>query len=76
MEQTFNAEQIIVGFHPDGYRIAKNASSMNLYTKWEIFPGNKWHNPESICFDSLPQEGWFAKDRFDWDKPNNIEVYA
>jgi len=22
------------------------------------------------------KKGWFVKDRFDWDKPNNIEVYA
>ena len=76
MEQTFNAEQIAVGFHPDGYRIDKTTSPMNRYTKWEILPGNKWRNPEPICFDSLPQDGWFVKDRFDWDKPNNIEVYA
>jgi len=76
MEQTLNAEQITVGFHPDGYRIAKTASPMNRYTKLEILSGNKWCNAEPICFDSLPQEGWFAKDRFDWDKPNNIEIYA
>jgi len=76
MEQTFYAEQISVGFHPDGYRIDKTASPMNLYTKWEILPGNQWHNPEPVCFDTLPKEGWFAKDRFDWNKPNNVEVYA
>ena len=76
MEQTFTATEINVGFHPNGYRIDKRASPMNRYTKWEILSGNKWHNPEPICFDSLPQEGWFAKDRFDWNKPNNIEVYA
>ncbi len=76
MEQVFNAEQITVDFHPDAYRIDKTASPMNRYTKWEILPGNKWRNPEPVCFDTLPKEGWFAKDRFDWDKSNNTEVYA
>ena len=76
MDLMLNATDVTVGFHPNGYRIDKTASPMNRYTKWEILPGNKWHNPEPICFNSLPQEGWFAKDRFDWDKHNNIEVYA
>jgi len=68
MEQTFKAIEISVGFHPDGYRIDKTASPMNRYTKWQILPGNQWCNPEPVCFDSLPQQGWFAKDRFDWDE--------
>jgi hypothetical protein len=72
MDQTFNAVEITVGFHPDGYRIDKTASPMNRYTKWHILQGNQWCNPEPVCFDSLPQHGWFAKDRFDWDKSNNI----
>ena len=76
MEQTLNAEQITVGFHPDGYRIDKTASAMNRYTKWQIVTVNKLCNPEPVCFDSLPQQGWFAKDRFDWDKPNVTEDYA
>ena len=76
MEQALNAEQITVGFHPNGYRIDKAASAMNRYTKWQIVTGNKWCNPEPVCFDSLPQQGWFAKDRFDWDKPNVTEDYA
>jgi len=70
MEETFKATQIKVGFHPDGYRIDKTVSPMDWYTKWEILPGNKWRNPISVSFDSLPKKGWFAKDRFDWDKPN------
>jgi len=70
MEQTFKAAEITVGFHPDGYRIDKTASPMNRYTKWQILPGNQWCNPEPVCFDSLPQQGWFAKDRFDWDEIN------
>ena len=76
MEQTFSAKDINVGLHPDGYRIDKTASPMNRYTKWEILSGNRWSNPKPVCFDSLPREGWFAKDRFDWEKSNNIEVYA
>jgi len=72
MEQTFNAEQITVGFHLDGYRIDKTASPTNLYTKWQILPGNRWCNPEPVCFDSLAQRGWIAKDKFDWDGVNTI----
>jgi hypothetical protein len=76
MEQTFKNTEISVGFHPNGYRIDKTASPMNRYTRWKISPGNRWSNPEPVCFDALPAEGWFAKDRFDWDKSDNIEVYA
>ena len=76
MDQIFNAAEIIVGFHPDGYRIDKTASAMNRYTKWQILQGNQWRNPEPVCFDSLPQHGWFAKDRFDWNKSNITEEYA
>jgi len=77
MDPVLDATEVTVGFHPDGYRIDKTASPMNRYTKWDILPGNHWHNPEPVCFDSLPQHGWFAKDRFDWDKSNDIiEDYA
>ena len=68
MKQTFKATEIKVGFHPDGYRIDKTASPMNRYTKWDILQGNRWCNPKPVCFDSLPQQGWVAKDKFDWDK--------
>ena len=70
MEQTFTAEQISVGFHPDGYRIDKTTSPMNRYTKWRIMSGNRWCDPEPVCFDSLPHEGWVAKDKFDWTESN------
>jgi len=70
MDQTLDAREVNVGFHPDGYRIDKTTSPMNRYTKWDILPGNHWGNPEPVCFDSLPQQGWFAKDRFDWDEIN------
>lgn len=76
MDQTFNAAEITVGFHPDGYRIDKTASPMNRYTKWQILQGNQWRNPEPVCFNSLPQHGWFAKDTFDWNKSNITEDYA
>jgi hypothetical protein len=76
MDQTFEVKDITVGFHPDGYRIDKTASAMERYTQWEILPGNRWQNPRPVCFDSLPREGWFAKDRFDWDEPLNSEDYA
>ena len=76
MEQTLEAKQISVGFHPDGYRIDKTASAMNRYTKWHTEPGDRWSNPEPVCFDSLPQQGWFAVDKFDWDETNDFEDYA
>ena len=77
MDQMLDATEVSVGFHPNGYRIDKTASPMNKYTKWDILQGNHWCNPKPVCFDSLPQQGWFAKDRFDWDKSNNItEDYA
>ena len=76
MEQTLDAREVRVGFHPDGYRIDKTASAMNRYTKWQTKPGNRWCNPEPVCFDSLPQQGWFAMDRFDWDRISDTEDYA
>lgn len=65
---TLDAEEVTVGFHPSGYRIDKTASPMNRYTKWDILPGNRWRNPEPVCFGSLPSDGWFERDRFDWSK--------
>jgi hypothetical protein len=75
MEQTYSPEQIEVGFHPDGYRIDRTASPMERYTQWQIQAGNHWRNPKPVCFDSLPGEGWFAKDKFDWDEPVDFEDY-
>ena len=77
MDQVLRAMDVTVGFHPDGYRIDKTAPPINRYTKWNILPNNHWCNPEPVCFDSLPQQGWIAKDKFDWDKHSNItEEYA
>ena len=76
MEQMLDAKEVRVGFHPDGYRIDKTASAMNRYTKWQAKLGDRWRNPEPVCFDSLPQQGWFAIDKFDWDKISNTEDYA
>jgi len=76
MEQTLDAKEIRIGFHPDGYRIDKTASAMNRYTKWQTKPGDRWSNPQPVCFDSLPQRGWFAIDKFDWDETNDFEDYA
>jgi hypothetical protein len=67
-ETCFDATEIDVGFHPEGYRIDKTASPMNRYTKWEILPGNRWAHPTPVCFHALPPSGWIKKDRFDWDK--------
>ena len=70
MDTVLNAKDVTVGFHPAGYRIDKTASPMNRYTQWDIQQGNHWCNPKPVCFDSLPPQGWFAKDRFDWERVN------
>ena len=59
MEQTFKATEINIGFHPAGYRIDKTVSPMNLYTKWQISDDDRWHNPEPVDFDALPEDGRF-----------------
>ncbi len=73
MDSPLNASDVTVGLHPNGYKIDKTASAMNRYTKWEITENNQWKNPKPICFDSMPQEGWIAADKFDWGK-SQIEV--
>ena len=75
MEQTFTPTEIEVGFHSDGYRIDKTATPMNRYTLWQLLPDGRWRNPKPVCFDSLPKQGWIAKDKFDWDKLN-IEDFS
>ena len=72
MNLTLAAKDIVIGFHPSGYRIDKTASPMNRYTKWEIQQGNHWCNPRSVCFNSLPPAGWIATDRFDWDNIGSV----
>ncbi len=64
----YGVTEIEVGFHPDGYRIDKTAAPMNRYTKWEIDSGGWWTHPMPVCFDELPANGWFPKDRFNWDE--------
>lgn len=63
MDKTCKASEIQVGFHPDGYRINKTASPIELYTKWEITPRGEWINPKPVSFHSMPQEGWYKSDR-------------
>jgi len=70
MDPVLNAGDVVVGFHPNGYRIDKTATPMNRYTKWQIIPGKGWCNPKSVYFDSLPEKCWIAIDKFDWDKSN------
>jgi len=68
MESTFKVTEIEVGYHPDGYRIDKTASAMNLYTKWQISDDGRWHSFEPVDFDAMPPEGWLKCDSFDWDR--------
>jgi hypothetical protein len=66
MEGLLSADEVYVGFHPDGYRIDKTADAMNRYTKWDVVDGRHWVNCKAVCFDSLPKDGWIAADKFDW----------
>lgn len=72
MGTVLDAKDVVVGFHPSGYRIDLTASAMNRYTKWQIIHGRGWCNPTPVCFDSLPQQGWIAKDKFEWNKVNTF----
>lgn len=78
MDQPFDATEIEVGFHPDGYRIDKTTSPANWYTKWDMCPGNHWRNPKPVSFASLPKNGWIGKDKFDWDRSlcNSEELFG
>ena len=67
MNQTFHVSDITVGYHPAGFRIDKTASAMRRYTAWTIECNNRWMNPKPVCFDSLPQQGWFKQAAFNWD---------
>jgi len=68
MDQAFKATEITVGFHQDGYRIDKTASPMNFYTKWHISEDGRWHRPEPVDFDALPEDGWLKSKGFDWNQ--------
>lgn len=68
MADTCKANEIEIGYHPEGYRIDKTASAMNRYTKWDVQSNDKWSNPAPVCFDSLPPEGWYKCDGFDWSE--------
>ena len=77
MDQTFEANDVFIGFHPDGYKIDKTAEPAQRYTKWQVSKSNRWSNPQPITFRNMPGHGWFKKDRFDWDRMSiSDEVYA
>ena len=73
-ETCFEATEIDVGFHPDGYRIDKTASPMDRYTKWEVLPGNRWIRPTPVCFHALPPSGWIKKDKFNWNRGSRESI--
>ncbi len=74
MKLVCRAEDVTVGFHPDGYRIDKTAAPMNRYTKWRIEQGNRWCDPRPVCFHSMPSEGWIIKDKFNWEEQPVLEI--
>jgi hypothetical protein len=73
VEQTFEARNIHVGYHPQGYRIDRTASPMNRYTRWRIAPDGRWGSPEPVCFDSMPRDGWLKAELFDWEAAERTE---
>ncbi len=68
MTKKYKVNEINIGCHPDGYRIDKSASPMNLYTKWRISEDGRWHGCEPVDFDVLPWTGWIKCESFDWDE--------
>lgn len=68
MDKELEAKDVVVGYHPEGYRIDKTAAPMNRYTRWEIRSGQTWCHPKAVCFHSLPEKGWIAVDGFDWEQ--------
>jgi len=68
MKETYKVKEIDIGFHPAGFKIDKTASPMNLYTKWQISDNVRWHSPEPVDFDALPEDGWFKAEGFDWNQ--------
>ena len=67
MTGTFKAEEIEIGYNPEGFRIDKTASPLNRYTRWEIRPDGKWLNPKPVCFHELPASGWVRAVGFVWE---------
>ena len=71
MAKTFNATEIEIGYHPDGYRIDKTHSAMNRYVKWHVRDDGGWENPTPVCFGSLPTEGWQKCHSVDWQEDSD-----
>ena len=61
MSSTVSADEIEIGYHPDGYRIDKNAEPMYRYTRWTVSDNGQWTDPQPVCFHSMPQSGWTAE---------------
>jgi hypothetical protein len=66
MSGQLRASEVETGYHPEGYRIDKTAAPMNRYTRWTVGADGRWSQPEPVCFDSLPEDGWTACEGFDW----------
>ena len=65
---SLKAEEVTIGYHPDGFRIDKTAGPMNRYTRWFVQPDGQWAQPRAVCFHSLPEEGWVRCEGFDWSE--------
>jgi len=58
-DKTYPANEIVTGYHPDGFRIDKTAPAMDRYTKWKVNTDGEWSDPVPVCFHCLPKNGWY-----------------
>lgn len=68
MQETLKSDEVVVGYHPSGFRIDKTAPPMNMYTQWTVTSSGCWVNPKAVCFHTLPSDGWVKVEKFDWDR--------
>ena len=64
VKTVLHANEVVVGYHPAGFRIDKTATPMHRYTQWRILDDGCWVDPRPVCFHALPEEGWVAVERF------------
>jgi hypothetical protein len=68
------ANEIHIGYHPDGFRIDRTTAPMNRYTRWTILDDGGWANPRPVCFHALPEEGWVPVTSFVWPETQEKAV--
>lgn len=59
----YRAEEVDLGYHPQGYRIDKGTGPLNRYTQWTITINGEWVDAKPVCFHSMPAEGWYKEEK-------------